>query len=91
MGYQCGGLSSAREHTTKESSKNKALNGTSSRKESRVPLAMKGICNDEELAHLLIGDRESCRIGIRVEVALNGQPSLSGGGRDQFHDHGVIH
>ena len=52
---------------------------------------MKAICNDEELAHLLIGDLESRRIGVRVEVALYGQPCLSGGRRDQFHDDRVIH
>jgi hypothetical protein len=52
---------------------------------------MEGVCNEEERAHLLIRDLAPRRIGVGVEVALNAQPSLSGGRRNQFHDHGVIH
>lgn len=81
----------AADHGLRGSSKNKALNRASSREERIIPLAMKGVSNDEERAHLLIGELAPRWIAVGVELALNRQPSLSGGRRDQFHDHGVIH
>src|SRR6266487_1908412 len=52
---------------------------------------MKGVCNDEERAHLLIRYLAPRRIAVGVELALDRQPGLRGGRRDQFHDDGVIH
>jgi len=52
---------------------------------------MKGVSNDEERAHLFIGELAPRRIAVGVELAVNRQPSLSGGRRDQFHDHSVLH
>ena len=62
------------------------LSVSTSGHETVVPIAVKLVSPELEFSHLLIGNFETGRIGIRIEFALHRQPGGRRGGGDEIDD-----
>src|SRR5579871_5954337 len=75
--------------TPKGSSINNGRKSSDVRENGVVPLAVERIATEVEGVHLLIRDFEARRIGVRIQIARDGETRCGGRGGNQVEDHGI--